>query len=69
MKIFVITLFFLAVTIIGFNIYLIDFSNPLGEKSFVALISAGVAMIALLLLLAFYIAKKIQNKVKNKQTN
>lgn len=69
MKIFVITLFFLAVIIIGFNIYLIDFSNPLGEKSFVALISAGVAMIALLLLLAFYMAKKIQNKVKNKQTN
>lgn len=69
MKIFVITLFFLAVIIIGFNIYLIDFSNPLGEKSFVALISAGVAMIALLLLLAFYMAKKIQNKVRNQQTN
>ncbi|MFJ1473764.1 hypothetical protein ACILE9_05815 [Capnocytophaga cynodegmi] len=64
MKIFIIILFVLSLVIIGFNIYLIDFSNPFKGRSFVALISAGVAGIALLLLLAFYLSKRIKEKLK-----
>ncbi|ATA67393.1 hypothetical protein [Capnocytophaga cynodegmi] len=64
MKIFIIILFVLSLVIIGFNIYLIDFSNPFEGRSFVALISAGVAGIALLLLLAFYLSRRIKEKLK-----
>lgn len=64
MKIFIIILFVLSLVIIGFNIYLIDFSNPFEGRSFVALISAGVAVIALLLLLAFYLSRRIKEKLK-----
>lgn len=64
MKIFIIILFVLSLVIIGFNIYLIDFSNPFEGRSFVALISAGMAGIALLLLLAFYLSRRIKEKLK-----
>ncbi|MFK8274429.1 hypothetical protein ACI76Y_01960 [Capnocytophaga cynodegmi] len=64
MKIFIIILFVLSLVIIGFNIYLIDFSNPFEGRSFVALISSGVAGIALLLLLAFYLSRRIKEKLK-----
>lgn len=62
MKIFIYLLLILSVFIIGFNIYLIDFSNPLEGSSFIALISAGTALIALLLLLIFLVARRIQSK-------
>ncbi|MFK8302047.1 hypothetical protein ACI75Y_03975 [Capnocytophaga stomatis] len=64
MKIFIVILFIFSLVIIGFNIYLIDFSNPLEGKSFVALISAGVAGVALLLLSIFYLSRQIKNKLK-----
>ncbi|GIJ93170.1 hypothetical protein [Capnocytophaga stomatis] len=64
MKIFIVILFILSLVIIGFNIYLIDFSNPFEGKSFVALISAGVAGVALLLLSIFYLSRQIKNKLK-----
>ncbi|MDO4229480.1 MAG: hypothetical protein Q4C98_06685 [Capnocytophaga sp.] len=60
MKIFIYILLILSVVIIGFNIYLIDFSNPLEGRSFIALISAGTALIALLLLLIFLVSKRIR---------
>lgn len=64
MKIFIVILFIFSLVIIGFNIYLIDFSNPLEGKSFVALISAGVAGVALLLLSIFYLSRRIKDKLK-----
>ncbi|ATA88467.1 hypothetical protein CAPN001_06910 [Capnocytophaga stomatis] len=64
MKIFIVILFILSLVIIGFNIYLIDFSNPFEGKSFVALISAGVAGVALLLLSIFYLSRRIKDKLK-----
>ncbi|WP_155284359.1 hypothetical protein [Capnocytophaga felis] len=64
MKIFIVILFIFSLVIIGFNIYLIDFSNPFEGKSFVALISAGVAGVALLLLSIFYLSRRIKDKLK-----
>ncbi|MDO4782311.1 MAG: hypothetical protein Q4A09_03730 [Capnocytophaga felis] len=64
MKIFIVILFIFSLIIIGFNIYLIDFSNPFEGKSFVALISAGVAGVALLLLSIFYLSRRIKDKLK-----
>ncbi|CEN46715.1 hypothetical protein [Capnocytophaga canis] len=60
MRILIYILLILSVISIGVNIYLIDFSNPLEGSSFIALISAGIALIAFLLLLIFLVAKRIR---------
>ncbi len=64
MKIFIIVLAILSVVSIVFNVYLIDFSNPFEGNSGVALISAGIATIALLLLLIFYYSRRIKQNLK-----
>ena len=64
MKIFIVILSVLSVVSIVFNIYLIDFSNPFEGRSGIALISAGIAMIALLLILIFAYSRQIKNKIK-----
>ncbi|ATA73662.1 MULTISPECIES: hypothetical protein [Capnocytophaga] len=60
MRILIYILLILSVISIGVNIYLIDFSNSLEGRSFIALISAGIALIAFLLLLIFLVAKRIR---------
>ncbi|WP_172914083.1 hypothetical protein [Capnocytophaga canis] len=60
MRILIYILLILSVISIGVNIYLIDFSNLLEGRSFIALISAGIALIAFLLLLIFLVAKRIR---------
>lgn len=64
MKIFIIVLAILSVVSIVFNVYLIDFSNPFEGNSGVALISVGIATIALLLLLIFYYSRRIKQNLK-----
>lgn len=66
MKIFIIILGLLSLISFVFNIFLIDFSNPMEGKSFIALLSAGMAMIALFVLLIFYVSIRIKAKFNNK---
>ncbi|MDO5104909.1 hypothetical protein [Capnocytophaga sp.] len=64
MKLFIYILLVISLIIIGFNVYLIDFSNPFQGQSAVAFISAGVALAALLLLLIFHFSRKIKQNLK-----
>jgi len=56
----------LAVALIAYNVTIIDFTNPLGEDSIIAVIGVLSALCAIVLLLIFITSKKIQKKVEER---
>ena len=65
MKIFTLVLILMSLGLIGFNISIIDYSQPLLHgKSFVALIGILAAFCALIILIIFKMSKKIEEKMK-----
>ncbi len=56
----------LAVALIAYNATIIDFTNPLGEDSIIAVIGVLAALCAIVLLLIFITSKKIQKKVEER---
>ncbi|HLV63946.1 hypothetical protein [Galbibacter sp.] len=66
MKTFVIILVLIAVGMIGVNISMLDFENPLEGDSLVAVIGIGAALAAVLLLAIFWQSKRIQQLIKEK---
>ena len=62
MKIFTNILVFLAIALIIFNVTLLDFGNPFKGDSVVAFIGIAASFCAVLILLIFKMAKKIEDK-------
>ncbi|WP_461533791.1 hypothetical protein [Sinomicrobium sp.] len=67
MKYFILTLILIALGLIVYNVTLIDFGSPLEGDSIVALIGIVAALCAILLLVIFNLAKKVQDKVNDKK--
>ena len=65
MKIFTNILVLLAVSLLVFNITLIDFQNPFNGDSVVALVGVAASFCAVLILLIFRISKKIVEKMND----
>ncbi|EKF56650.1 hypothetical protein I215_00510 [Galbibacter marinus] len=66
MKTFVVILVLIAVSMIGVNITMLDFDNPLEGDSLVAVIGIGAALAAVLLLAIFWQSRRIQELIKDK---
>ena len=62
-KILTIILIFLAIALVGYNVTLVDFNNPLEGNSVIALIGILAALCAIVILLIFLTSKKIQKKI------
>ncbi|CDF77864.1 hypothetical protein BN863_1520 [Formosa agariphila KMM 3901] len=67
MKIFSIILSVIAIALIIFNSTQIDFNNPFGDESIVALITIMALLCAIVLLLILNTSKSIENKLKNRK--
>lgn len=65
MKIFTSILVVLAITLIVFNITLLDFEHLFEGNSIIALIGIAASLCAVLILLIFRMSKMIQEKTKN----
>lgn len=65
-KSLVIILIILAILLIAYNATLVDFNNPIGGDSTIALIGIAAALCAIVLLLIFITSKKIEKKVGKK---
>ena len=65
-KIFSIVLIVIGILLIAYNVTLLDFENPLKGDSIVALIGVLAALCAIVLILIFITAKKIEKKVGKK---
>ena len=63
-KILLTLLLVLALILIGYNITVMDFEKPFEGDSLVALICIAAALCAIVLLLIFNAARKIQKKVE-----
>lgn len=66
MKIFTTILIVLAVGLILFNIYLLDFKHPFEGNSMVAFIGIAASICAILILLIFKMSKSIEEKMNDK---
>jgi len=66
MKTFILILVLIAFSMIGVNISMLDYENPLEGDSLVAVIGIGAAMAAVLLLAIFWQSKRIQQLQKEK---
>ncbi|MBC2838382.1 hypothetical protein [Robiginitalea sp. SC105] len=64
-KIVLLVLIVLALALIGYNVTMLDTDNPLEGDSLVALIGIAAALCAIVLLLIYHTAKRIQNKLDN----
>ncbi len=64
-KTFSIVLILLALSLIAFNVTLVDFQNPLQGDSTIALIGIVASLCAVVLLLIFMTSKKIEKKLKD----
>lgn len=53
----------LALALIAYNVTIIDFSDPLGEESIIAVIGVVAALSAIVLLLILLTSKNIQKKI------
>lgn len=62
-KKFSIVLIILALALIAYNVTVIDFNDPLGEDSIIAVIGVVAALCAIALLLILLTAQKIQKKI------
>ena len=65
MKIFTNILVLLAVSLLIFNITLIDFKNPLNGDSIIAVVGVVASFCAVLILLIFRMSKKIVEKMND----
>ena len=65
MKIFTNLLILVAISLIIFNVTLLDFEKPFEGNSVVALIGIAAAFCAVFILLIFKMSKKIEGKLKN----
>ncbi|SHI35036.1 hypothetical protein SAMN04487911_101197 [Arenibacter nanhaiticus] len=63
-KVVTIVLIGIAIAIIAYNVTIVDFSNPFQGDSTIALIGIAASFCAILLLLIYTTAKKIQKKVE-----
>lgn len=66
MKIFTNILVLLAVSLLVFNITLIDFQNPFKGDSVIALVGVAASFCAVLILLIFRMSKQIVEKMNDK---
>lgn len=55
----------LAIGLLIFNVFHIDFDSPLEGDSFAAVVGVGASLCAVLLLVILQVALKIQRRVKN----
>lgn len=65
MKIFTNILVLLAISLLIFNISLIDFQNPFNGESVIALVGVVASFCAVLILLIFRMSKKIVEKMND----
>ncbi len=65
-KSLIIVLIVLAILLIAYNATVLDFDNPVAGDSLIALIGIVAALCAIVLLLIFITAKKIEKKVGKK---
>lgn len=65
MKIFTNILVLLAISLLIFNISLIDFQNPFKGESVIALVGVVASFCAVLILLIFRMSKKIVEKMND----
>ena len=65
MKIFTNILVLLAVSLLVFNITLIDYKNPFKGESVIALVGVVASFCAVLILLIFRMSKKIVEKMND----
>ncbi len=61
-----IVLILLALALIAYNVTIIDFNEPLGEQSIIAVIGVVAALCAIVLLLILLASKKIREKIEDK---
>lgn len=66
MKLFTNILVVLAITLIVFNISLLDFKHPLEGNSMIAFIGIAASFCAVLILLIFRMSKSIEEKMNDK---
>ncbi len=58
-----VVLIILALALIAYNVTIIDFSEPLGEESIIAVIGVVAALCAIVLLLILLTSSNIQKKI------
>lgn len=63
-KTLTIILITMAVLLIGYNVTLVNFENPLEGNSIIALIGIVASLCAIVLLLIYLTSKKIQKKIE-----
>lgn len=63
-KIVLAVLLLIALGLIAFNVTMVDVGDPFGEDSIVAVIGILAALCAIVLLLIYHNAKRIQKKVE-----
>jgi type IV secretory pathway component VirB8 len=64
MKIVTYILIAIALGLIGFNIYMIDFSDLTGETSIISFIGIASCICAILVLVIFTLSKSIQDRTQ-----
>ena len=64
MKKLILTLGFLAICLVVFNCFYVDFAAPFEGDSIVALVGIVAGLCAIVLLALLWVAKTIQDKVK-----
>ena len=67
MKLFTYIITAIAVILIGFNLTQVDFSDPFGDKSIVAVITIVCGLCAILLVTILRISKKIETLSKKRR--
>lgn len=60
-----VVLIILALALIVYNVTIVDFNDPLGEQSIIAVIGIVASLCAIILLLILLTSKKIQDKVED----
>ncbi len=66
MRGFIYFLIVLALVLVVYNFTQIDFEDPLGKDSIVAVITVVAGLCAILLLLILKLSKRIENKIKDR---
>ncbi len=69
MKIISIILSVIALALIVYNLTIIDFSDPFGKDSMVAIIGVVACICGILLLVILALSKRIDKKISNKNKN
>jgi hypothetical protein len=55
---------FLAISLVVFNCFYVDFSDPMQGDSIIALVGIVAGLCAIVLLAVLWVAKAIQDKIK-----